>query len=157
MKSLILALILGPLVVCANPRDDDKRKFELCDPSTIYRIDDPMLADKGYASLPLVQANPEFPGGTEALQKFFDANLKLGDDAQNVFGRVPITFVVNCNGKAGDFKVIGPAFPEMAQKIIEVAQKMPDWNAGKSQDKTVDARTKLFFTISQGRAKVSNK
>lgn len=158
MKTFILAFIVGLVSLTgAKAGNDDKPKFEPCDGSNVYRIDDPLLADKGYASLPLVETNPEFPAGAEALQKFFDENLKLGDDAQNVFGRVPIAFVVNCNGKVGDFKFIGRVFPEMAQNIINVAQKMPNWNAGKSKGKTVDTRTKLFFTIAQGHAKASNK
>jgi hypothetical protein len=46
-------------------------------------------------------------------------------------------------------------FPEMAQEIIKVAGKMPDWEAGKVKGKEVDTFAKLSFTISQGRAKVS--
>jgi hypothetical protein len=153
MKTFILALIVALVSLTGAKADgDDKPKFELCDASNVYRIDDPLLADKGYASLPLVETNPEFPGGSEALQKFFDENLKLGDDAKNVFGRVPITFVVNCNGNLGDFKFIGRVFPEMAQNIINVARKMPDWNAGKAKGKAVDTRAKLSFTSAQGRA-----
>ena len=156
MKPLILALIIASASFAYTPaRSDDKPKFEPCDASNIYRVDDPLLADKGYATSPLVETNPDFPGGPEALQKFFDENLKLGADAQNVFGRIPIALVVNCNGKVGDFKFIGRVFPEMAQSIIDVAQKMPDWAPGKAKGKTVDARTRLSFTISQGRTKVS--
>src|SRR5258708_5373454 len=128
MRTLFLAFIVGVLSLSgAKTGADDKPKFELCDGTNVYRIVDPLLAEKGYGSLPLVETNPAFPGGPEALQKFFDENLKLGDDAQNVFGRVPIAFVVNCNGKVGEFKFIGRVFPEMAEKIISVAQKMPDW------------------------------
>ena len=151
---LVLALASSSFTYTATP-GDDKPKFEPCDAANIYRVDDPLLAEKGFASLPLVESAPEFPGGTEALQKFFDENLKLGPDAQNVFGRIPVAFAVNCNGKVGDFKFIGRVFPNMAQAIIDVAQKMPDWTPGKAKRKTVDTRSRLSFTISQGRAKVS--
>lgn len=156
MKNLVLAFALVLVaLVGVNAGGDDKLKFEVCDSSNVYRIDDSLLAEKGYASAPIVESNPQFPSGVEALQKFFDENLKLGEDAKNVFGRVPIAFTVNCKGKVGDFKFIGRVFPEMAQEIIKVAEKMPDWEAGKAKGKEVDTYAKLSFTISQGRAKVS--
>ena len=156
MKTLILVLVLASAsFTYTATRGDDKPKFEPCDPANLYRVDNPLLVDKGFASLPLVESAPEFPGGTEALQKYFDENLKLGPDAQNAFGRIPVAFAVNCNGKVGDFKFIGRVFPELAQTIIDVAQKMPERNPGKAKGKTVDTRSRLSFTISQGRAKVS--
>jgi hypothetical protein len=158
MRTLIFTFVLVSISLTAsNAGGQDKPRFELCDRSNVYRIDDSLLAEKGYASAPIVQSNPQFGGGAEALQKFFDENLKLDEEPKNVFGRIHIAFIVNCKGKVGDFKLISKVFPDMAQDIIKVGEKMPDWEAGKAKDKEVDTYAKLSFTISQGRAKVSMK
>ena len=158
MKRLlfILAFVCASFVG-AQAQTKEQTKFEVCDSSNIYRVEDTLLADKGFGSAPLVETNPQFTGGVEALQKFFDDNLKLGDEAKSVFGRIPIALTVNCKGKVGDFKFLGKVFPEMAQEIIKVAEKMPDWKAGEAKGKAVDTVVRLSFTISQGKAKVSFK
>lgn len=131
--------------------------FKVCDNTSLYRIDDTMLAEKGFSDAKLVETNPQFTGKVEALQKFFDANLKLGEEAKNVFVRVHIKFVVDCKGKVGDFSILSPAAPELAKQVLAVAQKMPDWEAGKVKGASVDVIDKLAFTISGGKAKVSYK
>ena len=116
-----------------------------------------MLAEKGFGELKVVETNPDFSGKVEALQKFFDDNLKLSEEAKSLFVRVHIKFTVDCKGKVGDFKILSPAAPEVAQEILKIAEKMPDWVDGKVKGNAVDTVTKLAFTISQGKAKVSYK
>src|SRR5688500_14636264 len=155
MKNFLLILtFIGVLIVGAQAQTKDSDKFEVCDGSKVYRVDDTLLVDKGFGSAPIVETAPQFGGGVEALQKFFDDNLKLGDEAKSVFGRIPIALTVDCKGRVGNFKFIGKILPETAQQIIEVAEKMPDWEAGKVKDKPVDTIIRLTFTIMQGKAKV---
>src|SRR5215203_277980 len=132
-KFLFIPAFVCALFVGAQAQANEQTKFEACDSSKIYRVDDTLLADKGFGSAPVVETNPQFTGGIEALQKFFDDNLKLGDEAKTVFGRIPIAFTVNCKGKVGDFQFLGKVFPEMAQEIIKVAGKMPELGGGKSK------------------------
>ena len=83
MKKLlfILAFICASFV-SAQARANDRVKFEVCDGSNIYCIDDALFAENGFGSAPLVETNPQFSGGVEALQKFFDDNRKSGDAAE---------------------------------------------------------------------------
>ena len=160
MKNLVLVLTLACFtlsVSSAKAQNESETKFTTCDSSSVHRIDDAMLAEKGLADAPMVEINPQFPGKVEALQKFFDEKLKFGDEAKSLFVRVHIKFTVSCKGKGGDFKILSPAAPELAEEILKAAQQMPDWEAGQVKGKSVDAHTKLAFTVSQGRAKVSYK
>lgn len=160
MKSLVPVLTLVYLTLFVSglwAQKEREVKSAVCDSSIVYRIDDPMLAEKGFADSPLVESNPQFPGKAEALQKFFDENLKLSEEAKNVFVRVHIKFTVSCKGKVEDFKILSPAAPELAQEILKVAELMPDWEAGQTNGIAVETHTKLVFTVSQGRAKVGYK
>jgi hypothetical protein len=160
MKSLVLLLALACLtlsVASVHAQTESDTNFAACDSSNVYRIDDPLLAEKGFADSPIVESNPQFPGKGEALQKFFDEKLKLSEEAKSLFVRLHIKFTVSCKGKVGNFKILSPAAPELAQEILKVAEQMPDWEAGQVKGKAVDAHTKLAFTVSQGRAKVSYK
>jgi hypothetical protein len=116
-RFLFILAIVCALFVVGQAQTNEQTKFEVCDSSNVYRVDDTLLADKGFGSAPVVETNPQFSGGIEALQKFFDDNLKLGDEAKSVFGRIPIAFTVNCKGKVGDFKFLGKVFPEIAKRL----------------------------------------
>lgn len=160
MKCLVPVLTLVNLTLSVSglwAQNESEVRSASCDSSIVYRIYDPMLAEKGFADSPLVEINPQFPGKVEALQKFFDEKLKLSEEAKNVFTRVHIKFTVNCKGKVGDFKILSSAAQELAKEIVKVAEQMPDWEAGQANGKAVETHTKLVFTISQGHAKVSYK
>ena len=160
MRNLVVILALTCFVLPASilhAQNEGDAKFAVCDSSNVYRIDDPMLAEKGFADSPVVESISQFPGKVEALQKFFDEKLKLSEEAKNLFVRVHIKFTVSCKGKVGVFRILSPAVPELAQEILKVAEQMPDWEAGQAKGKAVDSHTKLAFTVSQGRVKVSYK
>jgi len=141
-------------VIAQGPKDAE---FRLCDESKLYRVDDPMLAAKGLDSLPIAAVAPKPRGTADDLQRFFDEKVTLGPEAADLFVRVHIGFVVNCHGRLGEVRVLSPAAPEIGAAIAGVVEKLPEWEPGTAAGTPVDTLTKLSFTVSQGRAKVSLK
>ncbi|AWV98764.1 energy transducer TonB [Arcticibacterium luteifluviistationis] len=85
---------------------------------------------------------PEFNGGLKKMYKWFGRNLQYPRNASlnGVEGRVIVTFIVEKDGGISDVKVlkgIGFGCDEEAARVIK---KMPKWNAGIQNGKTVRVR-----------------
>lgn len=128
-------------------------KVKLCSP-TLYSVDDFLVKEKfGENAQPTV--NPTFAGGPDELKKYFAANpLKDEKAAQMVF-RVHIAFVVNCEGKAGNFVIISKGKGDMAtyaNQVLAIVNKMPQkWQAATVDGKPVDCYQVLSFTVATGK------
>lgn len=86
-----------------------------------------------------VEQNPEFPGGEQALFDYISKNVKYPPMARenNIQGVVPVTFVVNSQGKVTNVKVardIGGGCGEEAKRVVE---SMPTWKPGKQNGRPV--------------------
>jgi periplasmic protein TonB len=93
----------------------------------------------------VVEQNPDFPGGSAALQRFLAQNLRYPAPASraNVSGRVFVGFVVNANGSIADVQLlrgIGFGCDEEAKRVIEL---MPRWKPGKQAGRAVRVRFTL--------------
>ena len=100
----------------------------------------------------VVEQNPEFPGGMDALTKYLSKNLKYPNDAldQGAMGRIFVTFVVNKDGSVVDAKVMnntmrggGKLPPSCEKEAIRVVEKMPKWTPGRQRGKTVRVQYNL--------------
>lgn len=92
-----------------------------------------------------VEQMPEFPGGEAALYTFLANNIKYPDEAkeQKVEGTVYVKFLVNKKGKISDVQIvkgIGAGCDTEAERVVK---KMPDWNPGMQEGKTVD----VYYTL----------
>ena len=120
---------------------------------SIYSVDDFLLKEKiGKKKKP--SKNPIFKGGINELKKYFAANpLKDEGAAQSLF-KVRIAFVVNCEGKAGNFEIISKGRGELAtyaNQVLEIANGMPkDWEPAIAKGKEVDCYQVLSFTVLGG-------
>lgn len=84
-----------------------------------------------------VERMPEFPGGEAALSDFLAKNLKHPKNSED--GRVVVNFIVEKSGSLTSLKVIRK--PEggelLAEEVIRVVNKMPNWTPGSQNGKLV--------------------
>ena len=80
----------------------------------------------------VVEVDPEFPGGEEALYKYLAENIKYPVMAKNnkVEGRVYITFVIEKDGTVSDAKVLRSDNEELNAEALRVINAMPKWKPG---------------------------
>ena len=80
----------------------------------------------------VVEVDPEFPGGMEALYKYLAENIKYPVMAKNnkVEGRVYITFVIEKDGTVSDAKVLRSVNEELDAEALRVINAMPKWKPG---------------------------
>ena len=93
-----------------------------------------------------VEYLPSYPGGTKALQRFFDDNLQYPTAATDdgVEGTVNVNFIVDEKGKLTSPHVQGqaPGYG-LETEALRVIQKMPAWTPGKLKGKNVKTRFSL--------------
>lgn len=93
----------------------------------------------------VVEEQPEFPGGTEALYKFIGKNFKYPEAsrAANSQGKVYVSFVIDKKGKITDVKIVRGVDEWLDAEAIRVVKKMPKWKPGKQRGKKVKVRYNL--------------
>ena len=93
----------------------------------------------------VVDKNPEYPGGLEAMYQFIAANLQYPELAKenNIQGRVYISFVVEKDGTLSDYKIVHDIGGGCAAAAIEVVKKMPKWKPGEVEGKPVRVQYNL--------------
>ncbi len=95
----------------------------------------------------LVDQQPSFPGGEQALAKFLreNTNYPKKESKKGIKGKVYVSFTVDKTGKIRDvYEVRGvPDCPGLTTEAIRVISAMPDWTPGKSKGKPVNCT----FTI----------
>lgn len=93
----------------------------------------------------VVENDPEFPGGMEALYKFLRENIKYPQLARdnNITGRVYVTFVVERDGSIANPRVLKDIGGGCGQEAIRVVKSMPKWTPGKQRGKAVRVQFNL--------------
>lgn len=93
----------------------------------------------------VVEEEPEFPGGKEALYKFIGNNFKYPAEsrAANSQGKVYVSFVIDKKGKITDVKIVRGVDEWLDAEAIRVVKKMPKWKPGKQRGKKVKVRYTL--------------
>ena len=83
----------------------------------------------------VVEVDPEFPGGVEALYKYLAENIKYPVLAKEkgTQGRVYVTFVVEKDGSVTDAKVLRGVSEEVDAEALRVINAMPKWKPGMQQ------------------------
>ncbi len=94
-----------------------------------------------------VEQNAEFPGGTEAMYKFINRNVKYPAQARRMGteGKVFVGFVINKDGSIVDVGIVKGISAECDKEAMRVVQMMPPWKAGKQNGKAV--RVKFILPI----------
>ena len=93
----------------------------------------------------VVENDPEFPGGMEALYKYLRDNIKYPQLARdnNITGRVYVTFVVERDGSIANPRVLKDIGGGCGAEAIRVVKSMPKWNPGKQRGKAVRVQFNL--------------
>jgi len=77
---------------------------------------------------PMIQAEPEFPGGIRAWLKFLNRNLIVPDELEADEKKlVRIRFQVAADGSVTNFEIVQSAGAMYDNEVIRVLKKMPKW------------------------------
>ena len=87
----------------------------------------------------VVDRQPEFPGGMEAMVSFLKENIRYPEQAKNdgVQGRVMVQFVVKADGSLSDVQVRRGISAECDAEALRVVKAMPNWTPGTLNGKAV--------------------
>ena len=93
----------------------------------------------------VVEEEPEFPGGLDALSKFIADNIKYPQLAKenNITGRVFVSFVVEKDGRVGQVKILRDIGGGCGNEAVRVVKMMPKWKPGKQRGKAVRTQFNL--------------
>ncbi|MCC8426890.1 TonB family protein [Mucilaginibacter sp. UR6-11] len=80
----------------------------------------------------IVEKQPQFPGGLEALGKFLGGNVRYPkEDRENgVSGKVICTFVVETDGTLSDVRAVRGPSETMKKEAVRVMLTSPKWTPG---------------------------
>lgn len=97
----------------------------------------------------VVEQNPEFPGGMEALYQFLAANIKHpGHQDTECSGKVYLTFMVEKDGTVSNAKVLREDCPGYGDEALRVVKLMPKWKPGRQDGKPVRVQYNLPINFS---------
>jgi periplasmic protein TonB len=93
----------------------------------------------------VVEQQPEFEGGYEAMMNFIRKNMRYPASARRmgIDGTVYVTFVVGKDGTINDVKVLRGISADCDKEAVRVVQMMPPWKAGRQNGKAVLVRFNL--------------
>jgi TonB family protein len=93
----------------------------------------------------VVENQPEFPGGDEALNKFLSDSVRYPVEAQQkgIQGRVICNFIVMKDGSISDVQVVDGVDPLLDAEAVRVLKLMPNWKPGTHKGQAVNVRYTL--------------
>jgi len=93
----------------------------------------------------VVENEPEFPGGMEALYRYLAQNIKYPQLAREngITGKVYVTFVVERDRSIANPKVLRDIGGGCGAEAIRVVKSMPKWTPGKQRGKAVRVQFNL--------------
>ena len=97
----------------------------------------------------VVQDEPEFPGGMEALCKYLEENIIYPADAGCEKGVVYVQFIVERDGTITDAHVLKDRCGGCEEEALRVVNSMPKWIPGYQRGKPVRVRYNLPVRFSK--------
>lgn len=93
----------------------------------------------------VVEEQPRYPGGTNALMAYLRDNIKYPAEAAKagIQGKVIVQFVVGKDGTVRDVKPIRNISPELDAEAVRVVAAMPKWVPGYQRGEAVNVRYTL--------------
>lgn len=90
----------------------------------------------------VVDQQPEFAGGYEAMMAFIKGNMQYPANARRmrVEGTVHVSFIVSKTGEISDVKVLRGIMTECDREAVRVVRMMPHWTPGKQNGRPVNVR-----------------
>lgn len=99
----------------------------------------------------LLDEQPEFPGGRDALFTYLSSNVHYPESAhkKGIQGRTICQFVVNKDGSIVDVEVIRSAGNiDLDKEAVRVISNMPNWKPGMIDGKTVRVKYTIPINFS---------
>lgn len=93
----------------------------------------------------VVETDPEFPGGMEALYQYIANNIQYPQLARDngIYGKVYLTFVIEKDGRITNIKILRDIGGGCGAEAVRVVKSMPRWTPGKQQGKPVRVQFNL--------------
>jgi protein TonB len=90
----------------------------------------------------VVEQQPEFEGGYEAMLSFIKKNMVYPANARRmqIDGTVHVSFIVSKTGEISDVKVLRGIMTDCDNEAVRVVKMMPRWKPGKQNGKPVYVR-----------------
>ncbi len=95
----------------------------------------------------VVEVDPEYPGGMDALYNYLSSNIVYPSEAKehNIQGRVFVSFVIEKDGTVSNIKVLHDIGGGCGDEAIRVVKGMPRWKPGRQHGQRV--RTQFVLPI----------
>jgi TonB family protein len=147
----ILTFIVAALHMHAGAYAQARKAQPPVDTGVLERLPVPLETRPAVMPLPSqgffcpIERQPEFPGGTRAMYKFIEANLRIPSMAREVgiSGRVFTTFTIEITGEITNVTVLKGLGFGCDEEAIRLVQSMPRWKPAKRSDKVVKVKYNL--------------
>ena len=93
----------------------------------------------------IVEQNPEFPGGEEAMRRFIRDNMRYPVIAREagIQGSVFVTFVVEIDGSVTNVQVLRGIGGGCDEEAVRVVRAMPKWEPGRQRNQPVRVQYRM--------------
>lgn len=154
-----LTLLAGLFTICSasygqSQTVDTTTPIKSCAEQVVYSVDDMMLKSQFGQNLVKPDMNPLYKGGLEELKKYFLSHPLIDARAKDIIFRVHVGFLVNCNGQAGNFRILSKGkgdLQDLTQQVLATIKNLPqNWQPATGGNKAVDSYQILSFTIVGG-------
>ncbi len=108
-------------------------------------IAEPKVEEEQPMSIAMVEQQPEFPGGVQAMYKWLSDNIVYPPAAaeEGVSGRVVVEFVVGKDGSISNVRVVRSRHTALDKEALRVVKAMPNWIPGRNNGQPV----KVTYTL----------
>ena len=97
----------------------------------------------------VVEQDPEFPGGMDALYQWIGSNYKWPEEASScdAYGKIFVTFIIEKDGSVSNARLLRDIGCGHGDAVLEMMQRMPKWKPGKQNGKKVRVQYNLPIVI----------
>lgn len=129
---------------------DDADKFKAVQEQVVVKEPEPVEEKPKEEKIFVAVEQPaEFPGGTAAMMKWLNNNIRYPEAAQqnDIQGKVVVNFVVEKDGSIAQVKIAKGVDKDLDREAIRVVKKMPRWQPGKNNGVPVRSYFNLPVTF----------
>ena len=137
MKKIVLTIALALMGTALMAQNDDATETR-----PISTIEEEVFV--------VVEEEPEFPGGMEALYRYLASNIKYPELAkkEKIQGTVYVSFVVEKDGSVTNIKVLREIGGGCSEEAVRVVRQMPKWKPGRQRGQRVRVQYNLPIKFS---------
>ena len=138
LTKYLLMLPLFFILIAANSMFAGEKEQSLPEPP-------PVKKDVTEEIFVVVEDQPEFLGGNQAMMKFLSDSIVYPEIAKEngIQGRVICNFVVMSDGSIADVNIVRGVDPIIDAEAVRVLESMPNWKPGRQRGQAVNVRFTL--------------